>query len=128
MRLTVPNMGTWFEVDGPLRIQPEAWLVDRAQVRDAEGQQASWTAALYHNGFRDVNVDVHAFDMSGPMRILDLPKEVDLPFSGVLDAEGEASMFFWNDQFTVSGDARAGAIRLPNLPSCPRTRRAGKTW
>ena len=106
VRLTVPNMGTWFQVDGPLRIQPEAWLVDRAQVRDAEGQQASWTAALYHNGFRDVNVDVHAFDMSGPMRILDLPKEVDLPFSGVLDAEGEASMFYWNDQFTVSGDAR----------------------
>ena len=106
VRLTVPNMGTWFEVDGPLRVQPDAWLVDHAQVRDAEGQQATWTAALYHEGFREVNVDVHAFDMSGPMRILDLPKEVDLPFSGVLDAEGEASMFFWNDRFSVSGDAR----------------------
>ena len=106
VRLTVPNMGTWFEVDGPLRILPDAWLVDHAQVRDARGNQATWTAALYHEAFRDVNVDVHAFDMSGPMRILDLPKDVDLPFSGVLDADGEASMFFWNDQFTVSGDAR----------------------
>ena len=106
VRLTVPNMGTWFEVDGPLRVQPDAWLVDHALVRDAAGQRATWTAALYHEGFREVNVDVHAFDMSGPMRILDLPKEVDLPFSGVLDADGEASMFFWHDQFTVSGDAR----------------------
>ncbi|MGB1348168.1 MAG: translocation/assembly module TamB domain-containing protein [Flavobacteriales bacterium] len=106
VRLTVPNMGTWFEVDGALRVKPDAWLVDHAQVRDAAGQQATWTAALYHDGFQEVNVDVHAFDMSGPMRILDLPKEVDLPFSGVLDADGEASMFFWNDQFTVSGDAR----------------------
>ncbi|MGB1943773.1 MAG: translocation/assembly module TamB domain-containing protein, partial [Flavobacteriales bacterium] len=88
------------------RVKPDAWLVDHAQVRDAAGQQATWTAALYHDGFQEVNVDVHAFDMSGPMRILDLPKEVDLPFSGVLDADGEASMFFWNDQFTVSGDAR----------------------
>ena len=106
VRLTVPNMGTWFEVNGPLRILPDAWLVDQAQVRDALENQATWTAALYHEAFRDVNVDVHAFDMSGPMRILDLPKDIDLPFSGVLDADGEASMFFWNDQFTVSGDAR----------------------
>ena len=106
VRLAVPNMGTWFEVDGPMRILPDAWLVDQAQVRDAMGEEARWTAALYHDAFRDVNVDVHAFDMSGAMRILDLPKDVDLPFSGVLDAEGEASMFFWNDQFTVSGDAR----------------------
>ena len=105
VRLSVPNMGTWFEVSGPLRILPDAWLVDQAQVRDALGNEATWTAALYHEGFRDVNVDVHTFDMSGPMRILDLPKDVDLPFSGVLDADGEASMFFWNDQFTVSGDA-----------------------
>lgn len=106
VRLTVPNMGTSFEVDGPLRILPDAWLVDQARVRDALGNDATWTAALYHEAFRDLNVDVHAFDMSGPMRILDLPKDVDLPFSGVLDADGEASMFFWNDQFTVSGDAR----------------------
>ena len=106
VRLTVPNMGTWFEIDGPVRILPDAWLVDRAQVRDAMGQEAAWNAALYHDKFRDINVDVHAFDMSGPMRVLDLPKDVDLPLSGVLDAEGEASMFFWNNQFTVSGDAQ----------------------
>ena len=74
-------------------------------MRDAAGQQATWTAALYHDGFQEVNVDVHARHVWSDADF-GLAEGSRLAVLGVLDAEGEASMFFWNDQFTVSGDAR----------------------
>ena len=90
--LTVPYLGTHYEVDGKVEIRPDGFLMDQWTLFDASGAEARFNGTVLHRNFKDWNLDFGIEISDRAITLMNIPITDDALFYGTARGTGDINI------------------------------------
>jgi hypothetical protein len=90
--LTVPYLGTHYEVDGKVEVRPDGFLMDQWTLFDASGAEARFNGTVLHRNFKDWNLDFGIEISDRAITLMNIPITDDALFYGTASGTGDINV------------------------------------
>ena len=106
--LTVPYLGTHYEVDGNVEVRTDGFLMDQWTLFDASGAEARFNGTVLHQNFKDWNLDFGIEISDRAMTLMNIPITDDALFYGTASGTGDINVSGFGPSWKLTLPSRRG--------------------
>lgn len=115
-QLAVPYLGTVYDVQGQVVVEPSAFYLNQWQLFDSEGFEAKFNGTVLHDGFADWNLDFGIDANEMPIQMMNMAATDDAYFFGTARCLGDINIAGYGPSLTFDAELRTSEGTVFSLP------------
>ena len=115
-QLAVPYLGTVYDVEGRVSIEPGAFYLDQWRIRDDLGSEALFNGTVLHDEFQNWDLDFGIDATKERLRLMDIAPAEDAYFFGEARCTGDINISGYGKNLSIDASLTAGEGTQFSLP------------
>ena len=106
-QLAVPYLGTIYDLEGRVDIEPGAFYMDQWRIRDDLGSEALFNGTVLHDEFQQWDLDFGIDATREKLRLMDIPPTEDAYFFGEAMCTGDINISGYGRKLSIDASLNA---------------------